>query len=155
MRIRVIAVGKQMPAWVDAAFETYQKRVSGQFQLMLHEVQAVKRTKNSDLERVAREEGQRILAAIPEGYCMIALERIGKSVDSQQLAGALAKYQGDGENLAIVIGGAEGLDPSCLEKAREVWSLSALTMAHPVVRVVLAEQLYRACTILQNHPYHR
>ncbi|GMR17661.1 MAG: 23S rRNA (pseudouridine(1915)-N(3))-methyltransferase RlmH [Gammaproteobacteria bacterium] len=155
MRICIVSVGKQMPAWVEQAFQAYQKRLPSRFQLQLTEVPAGRRTKGADLVRISREETKRILAAVPDGYRIIALERTGKTMTSTQLAAAMKDYMNNGENLAIITGGPEGLDDECLEKANEVWSLSALTLAHPVVRVVLAEQLYRAWSIIQNHPYHR
>jgi 23S rRNA (pseudouridine1915-N3)-methyltransferase len=151
----MVSVGKQMPAWVEQAFQAYQKRLPSRFQLRLTEVPAGKRTQGADLVRISREETKRILAAVPDGYRIIALERTGKTMTSTQLAAAMEDYMSNGENLAIITGGPEGLDDECLAKANEVWSLSALTLAHPVVRVVLAEQLYRAWSIIQNHPYHR
>lgn len=155
MDVYIIAVGKQMPSWVEQAFEEYRKRLSSQITLVLHEITAAKRRKGVDLEKLIREEGDRIIAVIPSHCHVVALERTGKQYSSTKMAAILGEHLANRQNMAFIIGGPEGLDQSTLKQADEIWSLSELTMAHPVVRVVLAEQLYRAWSIIQKHPYHR
>lgn len=155
MQIHIIAIGERMPAWVEAAYEEYAKRLPHECRMTLREVPAGKRTKGADLARLTRDEGVRQLAAIPAGARIVALDREGRELDTRQLAARLEKQLSAGQDLALLIGGPEGLAPECLAAAHERWALSKLTLAHPVVRVVLAEQLYRAWSILKNLPYHR
>jgi len=144
-----------MPAWVEAAYVEYAKRLPREFQLVLREIPAGKRTPRADLARLTRDEGARQLAAVPAGSRIVALDAGGRSFDSRTLASRLQRDMDAGRDLALLIGGPEGLAPACLSAAEERWSLSGLTLAHPVVRVVLAEQLYRAWSIISNKPYHR
>jgi 23S rRNA (pseudouridine1915-N3)-methyltransferase len=123
--------------------------------IQLHEINAGHRGKNADLARINREEGERLLAAIPAGARVIALERNGRSKSTENLATALDGWMLEGRDAAFLIGGPEGLSQACQQRADEIWSLSGMTMAHPVVRVVLAEQLYRAWSIHAGLPYHR
>jgi 23S rRNA (pseudouridine1915-N3)-methyltransferase len=155
MQIHIIAVGDRMPAWVDAAYGEYARRLPRECRLVLHEIPAGRRTRNADLGRLTRDEGARQLAAVPDGCRVVALDVAGRALDSGELATRLARQMGEGRDLALLIGGPEGLAPDCLAAAEERWSLSRLTLAHPVVRVVLAEQLYRAWSIISHHPYHR
>jgi 23S rRNA (pseudouridine1915-N3)-methyltransferase len=155
MRIHLIAVGDRMPAWVEAGYAEYAKRLPRECRLVLHEVSAGKRSQGADLKRLIEQEGARQLAAIPAGCHVVALDRGGRQRDTEQLAAELKKRLAGGRDLALLVGGPEGLAPACLARADEKWSLSLLTLAHPVVRVVLAEQLYRAWSILANRPYHR
>ncbi len=155
MQIHLIAVGDRMPAWVEAGYEEYAKRLPRECRLTLREIPAGKRTKGADLRRLIEQEGARQLAAIPAGVRVVALDRTGRQMDTEQLAVELKKRLAGGQDLALLVGGPEGLAPACLKRADDKWSLSLLTLAHPVVRVVLAEQLYRAWSILNNLPYHR
>ena len=155
MRIHLIAVGTQMPPWVEAACEEYRKRMPRHCALCLRSVSAARRTKGADLKRAREQEGERLLAAVPGDCHLIALERGGRVRDSVQLASLIRELMREGRDLAFLIGGPEGLAPACLARARETWSLSAFTLAHPVARVVLAEQLYRAWSIIDGLPYHR
>jgi len=155
MQIHLIAVGDRMPAWVEVGYEEYAKRLPRECRLTLREIPAGKRTKGADLKRLIEQEGARQLAAIPAGSGVIALDRTGRQMDTEQLAAELKKRLAGGQDLALLVGGPEGLASECLKRADDRWSLSALTLAHPVVRVVLAEQLYRAWSILNNLPYHR
>ncbi len=155
MQIHVIAVGDRMPAWVVAGYQEYAKRLPRECRLVLHEIPAGRRTKGADLRRLIKQEGARQLAAIPPGARVIALDRAGKQMDTEALADELKKRLAGGGNMALLVGGPEGLAPDCVERADERWALSRLTLAHPLVRVVLAEQLYRAWSIIQNLPYHR
>jgi 23S rRNA (pseudouridine1915-N3)-methyltransferase len=155
MQIHIIAVGERMPEWVEAAYAEYAKRLPHECRLTLHEISAGKRSKGADLARLTRDEGARLLAAVPAGSRLVALDRNGRELDTPALAGRIEQQLGAGHDLALLVGGPEGLAPECLAAAHEHWSLSKLTLAHPVVRVVLAEQLYRAWSILKNLPYHR
>ena len=155
MRLYLIAVGTRMPAWVEEGFADYAKRLPAHLRPNLIEITAGRRTKGADLERIVREEGERVLTATPAGARVIALERTGRALSTEQVAATLTRAQQDGNDLAFWIGGPEGLSAACLQRAHEKWSLSALTLAHPVVRVVWAEQLYRAYSIQQQLPYHR
>ncbi len=155
MQIHIIAIGDRMPAWVEEGYHEYAKRLPRECRLVLHEIPAGRRAKGADLRRLIEQEGKRQLGVIPTGARVIALDRSGKHMDTEALAAELKKRLASGENLALLIGGPEGLAPECLKQANESWALSRLTLAHPVVRVVLAEQLYRAWSIINNLPYHR
>ena len=155
MQIHIIAIGDRMPEWVETGYKEYAKRLPRECRLVLHEIPAGRRTKGADLRRVVEQEGARQLDAIPTGARVVALDRVGKQLDTEALAEELKRRLAGSENLALLVGGPEGLAPACLERANERWALSKLTLAHPVVRVVLAEQLYRAWSIVNNLPYHR
>jgi 23S rRNA (pseudouridine1915-N3)-methyltransferase len=155
MQIHIIAVGDRMPEWVEAGYREYAKRLPRECRLVMHGVPAGRRAKGADLRRLIEQEGARQLAAVPPGARVVALDRAGKQMDTEALAGELKKRLAGGENMALLIGGPEGLAPDCLERAHERWALSRLTLAHPLVRVVLAEQLYRAWSIVRHLPYHR
>ncbi len=144
-----------MPAWVEQGFNEYAKRLPPECSLTLIEIPAGKRGKSADVARITEKEGQQMLAAIPKGAMVVALEVTGRQWDTPQLAEKLGQWMQDGRDVALLVGGPEGLASGCLARAESKWSLSALTMPHPLVRVVLAEQLYRAWSITQNHPYHR
>jgi 23S rRNA (pseudouridine1915-N3)-methyltransferase len=155
MQVHLIAVGERMPLWVDRAFLDYARRLPRQCRLLLREVPAARRGRGADLARIAREEGARLLAAVPPGARIVALERRGRPLATADLAAELARQMQTGEDLALLVGGPEGLSEPCLARAQAVWSLSALTLAHPLVRIVVAEQVYRAWSIITGHPYHR
>jgi 23S rRNA (pseudouridine1915-N3)-methyltransferase len=155
MRIHLVAVGERMPAWVEAGFHEYAKRLPAQCRLELRAVPAGRRGKGADLARIARAEGEALLAAAPAGARRVALERDGRALSTAELAAELGNHLRTGQDLALLIGGPEGLAPECRAQCHACWSLSALTLAHPVVRVVVAEQAYRAWSIITEHPYHR
>ena len=155
MRIYLIAVGARMPAWVKAGFHEYAVRFPRECQLELLEIPAGKRGKQVVLERLLREEGARILAAVPKGARLMALDVGGRQWDTEQLAGELARWLQEGRDLALMIGGPDGLDSACRARAESAWSLSRLTLPHALVRIIVAEQLYRAWSLLHQHPYHR
>lgn len=155
MNIHLIAVGTRMPAWIQAGYEEYAKRLTLDCRLKLIEITAGKRTKNSDVARILQEEGERTLAHIPSNSLVIALDVKGQNWDTPTLAQQLNKWQHDGRDVSLLIGGPEGLAANCLAKAEKKWSLSALTFPHPLVRIIVAEQLYRAWSLLKGHPYHR
>ena len=155
MQIYLIAVGRRMPQWVDDAYNEYARRMPRHCSLKLIEINAGKRSKSADVARINREEGERLLEAIPAGSRVIALERTGREKSTEQLATGMEKWLAGGQDVVLLVGGPEGLSRACLDRADECWSLSKMTLAHPLVRVVLAEQLYRAWSIIANLPYHR
>lgn len=155
MRIHLIAVGTRMPAWVNSGYAEYAKRLPPSCALRLIEIPAEKATKQTLAERRVAAEGERQLAAIPVGSRVIVLDEQGREWDTKQLAERLAQWQQDGRDLALLVGGADGLAKACRQRAEENWALSRLTLPHPLVRVMVAEQLYRAWSLLNNHPYHR
>jgi 23S rRNA (pseudouridine1915-N3)-methyltransferase len=155
MNIHLIAVGEKMPRWVQDGYSEYAKRLPTECALRLIEVPAGKRGKNADIARLIRDESERMLAAIPKGAAVLALEVGGRSWSTEQLAQNLDDWMGSGRDLALLVGGPDGLGVAARKAADQLWSLSPLTLPHPLVRVVLAEQIYRAWSILRNHPYHR
>ena len=155
MNIHLLAVGNRMPSWVNEGYSEYAKRLPAECSLRLHEIVPARRGKNSDIERSIRDEGQRLLAAIPKGASVIALDVRGKAWSTEQLAEQLAGWLQGGTDIALLVGGPDGLSEECRASARSRWSLSPLTLPHPLVRVILSEQIYRAWSLLNNHPYHR
>ena len=155
MRIHLIAVGTRMPAWVTGAWQEYSKRMPRECSLRLVEIPLGKRRKSLTARQAADEEGRQMLAAVPRDCTVIALDVLGNSWSTQKLAGQLRDWLGSGRDVALLVGGPDGLSAACLARADQKWSLSALTYPHPLVRVILAEQLYRAWAINAGHPYHR
>lgn len=155
MRLRVIAVGTKMPSWVAAGWNGYAKRLPPELNLSLVEIALGKRTRSQPADRAMASEGEAMLKAIASGDRVVALDVKGKSLSTLDLAVALAAWQNSGDNYSVLIGGPDGLAPACRARADRVWSLSPLTLPHPLVRVLLVEQLYRAWTINTGHPYHR
>lgn len=155
MKIRIIAVGTKMPAWVEQGYVEYAKRMPRDCVVELVELPLAQRGKNTDIARAMEKEGEEILAAIGKGEQVIALDVKGKPWSTEQLAEQMANWRMSGNNYCLLIGGPDGLAPQCLAQAHMRWSLSALTLPHPLVRILVIEQLYRACSILQNHPYHK
>jgi 23S rRNA (pseudouridine1915-N3)-methyltransferase len=155
MQINLISVGNRMPGWVQQGYDEYAKRLPRECELVLKEIAPGKRTKNSDVARIIKEEGERMITSIPQGAHIVTLDIPGKSWTTPELAQAMKRWLESGQNVSLLIGGPEGLADSVKQLARESWSLSPLTFPHPLVRIVVAEQLYRAWTILHNHPYHR
>lgn len=144
-----------MPAWVESGIAEYRKRLPPEIQFDIREVALAQRGKNPDLARAMQQEGEAMLAAISARDFVIALDVKGKTLSTEQFAVELAKWQQQGDPISILVGGPDGLAENCLQRAQQRWSLSALTLPHPIVRVVFAEQLYRAWSINSNHPYHR
>lgn len=155
MNIHLISVGTRMPKWVELGFAEYTKRMPAECSVKLVEIAPGHRGKGADIQRAIRDEGERMLKAIPRDCQVIALEVKGKEWNTQQLADRLADWMEGGRNLVLLVGGPDGLADNCRQRADLLWSLSPLTMPHPLVRVVLAEQLYRAWSLMRNHPYHR
>ncbi len=144
-----------MPPWVSQGVEEYSKRMPRELGIEWKELPLAPRGKGSNSRQLKEKEGELILRAIPASDRVIALDVRGKSLSTENLAKQLSSWQMSGENYSLLIGGPDGLSGACLERAERRWSLSELTLPHPLVRVVLAEQLYRAWTITVNHPYHR
>ncbi len=144
-----------MPGWVQQGYDDYAKRLPRECELVLKEVAPGKRGKNSDVARIVRDEGERMVAAIPNGAHVITLDIPGRPWTTPELAAAMQRWLAGGQAVALLVGGPEGLAETARQRARESWSLSNLTFPHPLVRIVVAEQLYRAWSLLNNHPYHR
>ena len=154
MKIRLVAVGLRPPAWVAEGFADYARRLPREMPLTLVEVAPAAR-RNLTAERARRLEGERLLAQVNDKDRVIALDLTGRTWSTETLARKLDDWRMDGNDLAFLIGGADGLDERCLSRADERVSLSALTFPHALVRVIIAEQLYRAWTVVSGHPYHR
>lgn len=155
MNIHLIAVGQRMPGWVEAGYQEFAKRLPTECRLLLHEIPAPKRGKNADIERLRRQEGEKMQAALPRTAHVVALEVAGKAWSTEQLSQRLHHWMGSGQDVALLVGGPDGIDPPLSQSANEYWSLSPLTLPHPLVRILIAEQIYRAWSILKGHPYHR
>lgn len=155
MRIKLIVVGKKMPDWVESGYQTYARRLPREISLELIEIPLAHRGKNPDIKRLMAKEGEQMLAAIKPQEHNVALEVTGKAMTTEQLAKRLAFWQQSGKDINLLVGGPDGLAPDCVQAADEKWSLSPLTLPHPLVRVVLAEALYRAWSVNAGHPYHR
>ena len=155
MKLIIIAVGNKMPAWVTEAFTDYQKRFPPEMKLVLEEIAPVKRNgKNSD-EKAKEQEAKMILEALPKKAYIIALDERGKQFTSLELGDKVRVWQNLGMDVVLIIGGPNGLTDEVRNKANELWSLSKLTLPHPLVRVFLAETIYRGWSIYANLPYHR
>lgn len=155
MKIRLIAVGTRMPAWVETAYADYASRLPRELRLELVEIPVATRGKNPDIARLRQLEGERMLKSVSERARVIALDERGQGWSSEDLAQGLARWQQDGLDVDLLVGGPDGLADQCLQRAESRWSLSPLTLPHALVRVLLAEQIYRAWSLLANHPYHR
>lgn len=155
MRIRILAVGGKMPSWVGQGYQEYAKRLPRELALEVVELPLGHRGKGQDTERAIRKEGDQMLAAIADTDWVVALDLNGKEWSTEALAGQLQTWQMQGRNISLLVGGPEGLDSRCLARADQCWSLSRLTLPHPLVRIFLAEQIYRAWTVTQGHPYHK
>lgn len=156
MKLHLLAIGTKMPPWVQSGFDEYHKRLNPTLSTALVELPASKRQKNpspADILKYKQTEGASILSA-QKGKLWV-LDVKGKMLSTEQLADKLQQAMSDGQDISLVIGGADGLSDEVLAKADFKWSLSNLTLPHPLVRVVLIEQLYRAMSIIHNHPYHR
>jgi 23S rRNA (pseudouridine1915-N3)-methyltransferase len=155
MRAHLLTIAERAPVWVRQGFEEYQKRLAHKLPLGLVELPLGPRGKSADPRRAIADEGQRMQAAIPARSRVIALDGRGEAWSSEALARHLGAWMMDGRDLCLLIGGPDGLAPNCLMVAHQRWSLGPLTLPHALVRIVVAEQLYRAVSQLGNHPYHR
>ncbi len=143
-----------MPSWVNDGYHEYAGRMSHDCRLELIEIDLPKRSKNSDIARLKAQEAELIQQHIKQDY-VVALDVLGASWTTEQLAKVMTRWQHDGRDIALLVGGPDGLAEGLLQRAEQKWSLSALTLPHPLVRIVVAEALYRAHTVILNHPYHR
>ena len=155
MNITVLAVGNKMPGWVDEAVKEYAKRFGRDIKYTLKEIKPEKRGAGVNAAQGMAAEEKRILEALPDNAFLVVLDERGKAPTSVELAQYMQRWQQDGEHVCFVIGGADGMTDALKQKARLMLRLSSLTLPHGMVRVLLTEQLYRAVSILQNHPYHR
>lgn len=155
MKIRILAIGPKMPAWVEAAVAEYQKRMPRELPVDFVPLALGLRGRNASTDKAIAQEGDAMLAAIKPEDQVVALDLSGKAWSTEQLADQLTQWRLEARDLTLLIGGPDGLDPRCLARSAQRWCLSNLTLPHPLVRVLLAEQLYRAWTVTQNHPYHK
>jgi len=155
MHLHVAAIGQRMPSWVSEAWNEYSRRMPPNLGLSLREIRLEKRGKNADTRRLRAVESQALYDALPVRARIIALDVQGLAWSTEKLASNLEDWLGDGRDVGFMIGGPDGISADVLQRADSRWSLGPLTLPHPLVRVVLAEQLYRAWTITRNHPYHR
>ena len=154
-RVRVVAVGSRMPKWVREAYDDYITRLSPALKVTLTEIEPGARAAGRPPQKAVETEAQRLLAAVRKDEFVVALDERGKEMTTRELASWLAERLRDGSDLAFLVGGPDGFSPAVLQRSDFKWSLSRLTFPHALVRVVLAEQLYRAHGVLANHPYHR
>jgi len=155
VKCRLIAAGTRLPEWVDTGFEEYQKRLRTPLVLELHEISVAIRSAGENPQRAVQREGADMLAALGKDDWVVAMEIAGRAMSTEQLSLWLGERLRDARPLAIMIGGPDGLAPAVLQRADQRWSLSPLTLPHGLVRVVVAEQIYRAMSLLAGHPYHR
>jgi 23S rRNA (pseudouridine1915-N3)-methyltransferase len=155
MRLDLICIGHHIPNWIEAGYREYAQRLPSPCALKLIEIPLQKRTKASDVKKLQQQEGQQMLTAIAPQSCVIALDERGTIWNTQQLATQLSHWMQNYATVALLVGGPEGLAPACLQQAHYHWSLSHLTFPHALVRIIVAEQLYRAWSLLNHHPYHR
>ncbi|HEY0336027.1 MAG TPA: 23S rRNA (pseudouridine(1915)-N(3))-methyltransferase RlmH, partial [Burkholderiales bacterium] len=157
MKLLLVAVGHRMPAWVNAGFQEYARRMPPEAQLKIAEVRPEPRSAATrgarDVERLIEAEGRRIDSAIPQNTLKVVLDERGVAWSTAELARRLAAWRMESEDVAFIVGGADGLHDTVRRRAHFLWSLSSLTLPHGLVRVIVAEQLYRAHAILKNHPY--
>jgi 23S rRNA (pseudouridine1915-N3)-methyltransferase len=158
MKLRLLTIGQKMPDWVQTGFDDYSKRIQPFMTTQLVELAMAKRGKNdssTDIQRFCVQEGQSILSSLKPQERLIALEVGGRELSTEKLAATLQEWMQQGQDIALAIGGPDGLSNEVRQKAEWHWSLSPLTLPHPLVRVIVIEQLYRAMSIINNHPYHR
>jgi len=153
MKIRLLCVGTRVPEWVEQGYATFAKRLPRDNALVLEEVPAARRA--GDVRRCVAEEGERLLGRLGRDDCVIALDERGSAWSTVVLAQRLAAWRTDGRDVALLVGGADGLSDTCKARSSASWALSAATLPHALVRVLVAEQIYRAWTVLTGHPYHR
>lgn len=155
MRLTVVTVGGKMPAWVNDGVADYTRRLPREIRLEWRELPLARRGRDTSPEQLRLREGEQILKALPASDRVIALDVRGAAWSTEQLAQQLADWQMASPDVSLLVGGPDGLSDACLQRAQQRWSLSALTLPHPLVRVIIAEQVYRAWTITAGHPYHR
>jgi 23S rRNA (pseudouridine1915-N3)-methyltransferase len=155
MQIAVISASAKQPDWIRQGFDTYARRLRGGVTLGLTEIPLPKRTRSAALGQLIAREGERMLAAVPAGARVVALDEHGGQWTTVELARRMTAWREQGRAVALLIGGPDGLAPACLARADERWSLSGLTLPHGLVRVIVAEAVYRAASLNAGHPYHR
>ena len=155
MKITLLSLGHKMPAWVEEAFHTYNNRLPNHLKIQALELAAVSRQKGLSVPQIKAQEAALLNKHLSTNQIQVALDEGGKAVTTQAVAQQLDQWQMSGQDVSIIIGGADGLDASILQQAHQRWSLSRLTFPHQLVKVIVAEQLYRAHSLLSNHPYHR
>jgi 23S rRNA (pseudouridine1915-N3)-methyltransferase len=155
MKLIIVSVGHKMPDWITAGFNEYTRRMPREAQISLLEIKPEPRTAGKTTAQIMEAEAQRILAALPKNCRRIALDERGTQPTTRQLAALMQDWMREGGDVAFIIGGADGLHESVKQAAQQLLALSALTLPHALVRVLLAEQLYRAHSLMHNHPYHR
>lgn len=155
MHIRLVAVGDKQPSWVDAAFKEYADRLPRQWKFRLDVIATAQRSKTAPPSAAMQAEGQKIVANIRSGEFVVLLDERGKALSSRDLGERLTDWQSAGRDLCFLIGGPDGVSDECAARADFRWSLSKMTLPHGLARVLFSEQLYRAWTLTQGHPYHR
>jgi len=155
LRLSLITASNRQPQWVDEGADDYAKRLRGRCTLEIKTVPLARRTATAPVERAVQDEGERMLSLVPQGGHVVALLEAGKPWSTKDLAAKLEAWMQRGVPVAFLVGGPDGLSQECVTRANERWSLSNLTLPHGLVRVVAAEALYRAWSLLENHPYHR
>ncbi len=155
MKIKIITMGNQAPEWLSIGYFEYAKRLPKSCELILHEIPLMKRKRSSDLLRLQEQEGQHMLKRVTSNDHLISLDITGQAWDTIQLAKNLDNWRHNMPSISLLIGGPEGLHPSVSSQTHQQWSLSPLTLPHLMVRLIIAEQIYRAWSFLTNHPYHR
>ena len=155
MQLLVAAVGQRMPAWVQQGWAEYAGRFPRGLSLELREIPLARRGRNAAIDTLRETEGRALLAAVPAGHRIVALDECGDQWTTVELARRLELWMREERGVCFLVGGPDGLTDDCRKAARDLWGLSRLTLPHAMVRVLLAEQLYRAWTVTQNHPYHR
>jgi 23S rRNA (pseudouridine1915-N3)-methyltransferase len=155
LKIRLIAVGSKMPGWVEEGWHEYARRLPAELPLELVEIPLTTRSKNADVTRMIRQEGEAMLAKVQPGERIVTLEVQGRAWSTEQLATELERWRLEARNVNLMVGGPEGLAPEVCARSEQRWSLSALTLPHPLVRILVGEQIYRAWTVLSGHPYHK
>ena len=155
MRVRVIAVGQRLASWVETGCNEYSRRIPPEWNYELVPLKAAARVEGKPVSDAMRAEARSIEAAIPPGHWRIALDERGKQLTTAELAGMLRGWRQEGRDVAFIVGGADGLDPGLKSNANMLLALSTLTLPHGLARLLLIEQLYRAVSLIQGHPYHR
>lgn len=155
MKITLYSVGTRMPDWVEQGVQEYARRIKHELGFSVQEIPLPKRSKTTTVEQCVQKEGAAILGRLNPSDYVVALDVAGRSLDTRALAGKLEQFQSQGRDVSLLVGGPDGLHADCLARAEERWSLSALTLPHPLVRILVAEQLYRAHSLRAGHPYHR
>ena len=155
MKIRLLCIGQKMPKWVNEGYQEFAKRINGDVRLELVELAMAKRGKNTSVEQLKQKEADSLLQTLKPNEYLVVLDVLGKAVSTEELASKIQSWQHLGQDIAIIVGGPDGLAKDFIKRASEKISLSKLTLPHPLVRVLLAEQIYRAWSINKGHPYHK